>query len=116
MSWAPHCLDDSFNSATITFLGVIRVRRIAVFLMIAALVVVMTGCVVGIPGFTLQYSITISSTMGGAVTSPGEGLFRYAEGTVVNLVAEPDRGYEFLCWTTNAGTIADIWRGNMVVE
>jgi len=43
------------------------------------------------------------------VTSPGEGVFRYARGTVVNLVAEPDRGYHFAVWTTNAGTIADIY-------
>ena len=77
--------------------------------MIVALVVGMTGCVSGIPGFTVRYSITISSTIGGTVTDPGEGLFRYAAGTVVNLVAVPDRGYRFACWTTNAGTIADIY-------
>ncbi len=76
--------------------------------MIVALVVVMTGCDIGLPGFTPRYSITISSTLGGAVTDPGEGTFRYARGTVVNLVAEPDRGYEFALWSTNAGTVADI--------
>jgi len=84
------------------------VKRVGVFLTIVALVVVMTGCVVGVPGFTVKYSITISSTIGGTVTDPGEGLFRYAKGTVVNLVAEPDRGYEFVGWTSNAGAIADI--------
>ena len=86
----------------------ICVKRVGVFLMIVALVVGMTGCVDGIPGFTVRYSIMISSTIGGTVTDPGEGLFRFARGTVVNLVAEPDRGYEFVVWTSNAGTIADV--------
>jgi len=108
MSWAPHCLDDSFNSDTIILLGVVRVKRVGVFLMIVALVVLTTSCDIGILGFTPKYNIRISSTFGGTVTSPGEGLFRYARGTVVNLVAEPDRGYEFALWTTNAGTVADI--------
>ena len=84
-------------------------KRVGVFLTIVALVVVMTGCVVGVPGFTVKYSVTIRSTIGGTVTDPGEGLFRYARGTVVNLVAESDRGYEFVCWTSNAGTIADVY-------
>ena len=82
-------------------------KRVGVFLMIAALAVVMTGCVVSIPGFTPQYSMDISSTLGGTVTSPGEGFFQYPAGTVVNLVAEPDRGYSFVCWTSNSGSIAD---------
>jgi hypothetical protein len=86
----------------------IHVKRVGVFLMIVALLVGMTGCVAGLPGFTVQYNIRISSTMGGTVTSPGEGLFRYPVGTVVNLVAEADRGYEFVGWLTNLGAVADI--------
>ena len=81
-------------------------KRASIFLLIVALVVGMTGCE---PGFTAQYTIRISSTIGGTVTTPGEGLFRYAAGTVVNLVAEPDRGYSFVGWTTNANTIADVY-------
>ena len=77
--------------------------------MIVALVVGMVGCVPGVPGFTAQYTIRISSTTGGTVTDPGEGLFRYAAGTVVNLVAKSDRGYEFGAWVSNAGTIADVY-------
>jgi len=84
------------------------VKRASIFLMIVALVIGMAGCVTGIPGFTPQYSIRISSAIGGTVTDPGEGLFRYAAGTVVNLVAESDRGYRFVCWISNAGTIADV--------
>lgn len=86
----------------------IHVKRVGIFVMIVALLVGLTGCVVGIPGFTVQYSITISSTLGGTVTSPGQGFFRYPRGTVVNLVAQPDRGYRFLGWSSNADIIADV--------
>jgi len=82
------------------------VKRASIFLMIVALVIGMAGCT---PSFTPQYTIKISSTTGGTVTVPGEGLFRYPAGTVVNLVAESDRGYEFGAWVSNAGTIADVY-------
>jgi hypothetical protein len=82
------------------------VKRVIIFLLLGALIAGVAGCSPG--GIFGGYSITISSTIGGTVTDPGEGLFRYAKGTVVNLVAEPDRGYEFVGWTSNAGAIADI--------
>ena len=83
-------------------------KLVGILLIITALVVGMTGCVTGIPGFTVQYSITISSTLGGTVTNPGEGFFRYARGTVISLVAEPEVGWRFASWTSNTGTIADV--------
>jgi len=57
--------------------------------------------------FVKQYDITISSTAGGSVTTPGEGTLTYDEGTVVNLVAEAEEGYHFVNWTGDVGTIAD---------
>jgi len=54
-----------------------------------------------------SYQLTISSTAGGLVTSPGEGTFNYIAGTVVELVATPDEGYEFRGWTGDTGQIAD---------
>ncbi|MDH4299918.1 MAG: hypothetical protein OEV57_03430 [Dehalococcoidia bacterium] len=90
-------------------------KRVGIFVMIVALLVGLTGCVVGIPGFTVQYSITIHSTIGGTVTSPGEGFFQFPRGTVVDLVAEPDRGYRFLGWSTNAGSIADIYAATTTI-
>jgi hypothetical protein len=54
------------------------------------------------------YSLTISSTDGGNVTQPGEGTFVYGNSTVVNLVAAPDEGYQFLKWTGNISTITDV--------
>ena len=55
-----------------------------------------------------EYILTISSTAGGSVTTPGEGDFTYDEGTVISLEAEPDEGYQFRNWTGNVGTIANV--------
>lgn len=83
-------------------------KRVIIFLLLGALIVGVVGCSPGGVGIFGGYTITISSTIGGTVTSPGEGVFKYPGGTVVNLVAEPDRGYQFALWTTNAGTITDL--------
>jgi len=55
----------------------------------------------------VQYVLTVSSTMGGSVTSPGEGASAYEAGTVINLVASPDDGYEFVDWIGDGITNAD---------
>jgi peptide/nickel transport system substrate-binding protein len=55
-----------------------------------------------------EYNLTISSTEGGSVTTPGEGTFTYDEVTVVSLVAEPDEGYHFVRWTGDVDDIADV--------
>ena len=56
----------------------------------------------------VQYDLTTSSTGGGSVTEPSEGVFPYDEGTVVDLVATPDAGYRFDEWTGGVTTIADV--------
>jgi len=53
-------------------------------------------------------SLTISNTHGGLVTTPGGGEFLYEAGTVVHLVADPDAFYQFVNWTGNVDTIADV--------
>jgi hypothetical protein len=58
--------------------------------------------------FVKQYDLTISSTGGGSVTTPGEGTFDYDKGTVVNLVATPDAGYQFVEWTGDVDTIGNV--------
>jgi hypothetical protein len=50
----------------------------------------------------VQYELTISSTTGGSVSTPGEGVFPYYAGTVVNLTAEAEAGYGFVNWTANS--------------
>ena len=59
------------------------------------------------PPIVNQYDLTISSSAGGVVTFPGEGFFNYDEGTVVNLKAVPNEGYQFVNWTGDTATIAD---------
>ncbi|MCK5180975.1 MAG: hypothetical protein KAQ73_00400, partial [Dehalococcoidia bacterium] len=56
----------------------------------------------------VQHQLAINSTEGGNVTTPGVGVFTYNEGTVVNLVAEADEDYQFVEWTGNVSTIADV--------
>jgi hypothetical protein len=55
-----------------------------------------------------QYSFGISSTEGGSVTTPGEGMFIYDAETVVELVAEPSEHYRFVEWTGNVSAITDV--------
>jgi len=55
------------------------------------------------------YDLTTSSTAGGSVTEPGEGVFSYDDGTVVDLVAEADEGYRFDKWTGDVEDIADVY-------
>ena len=59
----------------------------------------------------LVCDLTITSTTGGSVTLPMEGTFpydTYDEGTVVDLVAEPQECYQFVNWTGDVNTIADV--------
>ena len=67
---------------------------------------VIVGCNGG--GASESYTLTIASTAGGSVTVPGEGTFTYDEGTVVTLVATPDTGYQFVNWTGDVGTVANV--------
>ncbi len=53
-----------------------------------------------------DYILTVSSTEGGSVTTPGEGSSTYEPGTVVDLVATPDEGQSFIEWTGDVETIA----------
>jgi hypothetical protein len=52
--------------------------------------------------------LTVSSTRGGSVTTPGEGTFLYPLGIELSLVAEPDEGYQFTHWSGDVDTIADV--------
>ena len=78
-------------------------KRFAALLIALALIAGTTGCPATPPTDPeptplVQYDLTISSTEGGSVTTPGEGVFSYEEGIEVSLVAEADDGYEFVGW------------------
>ena len=92
-------------------------KRVGIFFVAVALVAVMAGC-----SFTEgeggdngdngdngeSYTLTIISTAGGSVTTPGEGYSTHDAGTVVNLTAEAEDGCEFVNWTGSVATIANV--------
>ncbi len=53
-----------------------------------------------------DYTLDITSTEGGSVTTPAEGSSTYEAGTVVDLVATPDEGHSFIEWIGDTETIA----------
>ena len=55
-----------------------------------------------------EYELVISEAAGGSATKMGEGTVSYAEGAVVELVAEAEEGYRFVRWTGDVDTIADV--------
>lgn len=80
------------------------VNIFSIVLIMASLMAGMAGCVpAGGP-----CELVVVSTAGGSVISPGEGLFNYTAGTVVNLVAQAEPDYQFLEWTGDVDTIANV--------
>ena len=55
-----------------------------------------------------KHNLMVSSTVGGSVTTPGEGTFTCDDGELVELVASPEEGYEFGSWIGDTSTVADI--------
>ena len=83
-----------------------KMKRIAC--LIAVLIAVMPGLAVR------ACTLTISSTEGGSVTSPGEGFFEYAQATVVSVRATADENYHFVRWTGSAN-VADPYSASTTV-
>jgi branched-chain amino acid transport system substrate-binding protein len=77
--------------------------RVCICLILVALIAGTVGC----DSTPVQYTLSISSTEGGTVTDPGVGNFTYDEGTVVDLVANPNAGYRFVNWAGDVSTIAN---------
>jgi len=78
-------------------------RTISVFLIAVALIAGMVGY-----GGRESYTLTIATTTGGSVITPGEGTFAYYEGTTVYLVAGLELGHRFVDWTGDVGTVANV--------
>jgi hypothetical protein len=76
--------------------------KISIFFVAVALAMGVAGCI------PAQHSLTVSSTEGGHVVSPGEGTFRCYGGRGVILMAVSDIGYHFVDWTGDVCTIADL--------
>jgi uncharacterized repeat protein (TIGR02543 family) len=62
--------------------------------------------------------LTTSSTSGGSVTTPGEGLFTYESDESAQVEATPEENWSFLKWTgtaVDAGMVADSGKANTTV-
>ena len=88
--------------------------RVSIFLITVALLIapaLIAGTVsCGQTPASPSHILTIASTPGGNVTTPGAGNFTYYEGTVTTLVATPHAGYHFVNWTGNVSTISSVKR------
>ncbi|MFP3898245.1 MAG: InlB B-repeat-containing protein [Dehalococcoidia bacterium] len=86
-----------------------RIAVLGVLLALATLIASVAGC-----GLT-QYGVTFSSTDGGSVTTPGEGIFYYDFCTEVELIAAPARGYRFIGWSGGSAPIVDVTSASTVI-
>jgi uncharacterized protein YkwD len=90
-------------------------KRIGVFLIAVGLIAGMAGCTAIGSVDGESHVLTITSTAGGSVVTPGEGIFICAEGQEVSLLAEPEEGYQFVDWTGNVGTVANVTAASTTV-
>lgn len=77
---------------------------------------IVTAALTGFSG--LPRTLTISSTAGGSVTTPGEGLFSCGDGTIVPLEAAAQASYRFVQWSGTAvaaGKVADPFSADTTV-
>jgi len=81
----------------------------------AATTITMNGNYSIVANFIAQYVLTIDSTQGGSVTTPGEGTFTYDEGTRVRLVAVTEADYIFEGWVGNVGTVVDVTSRDTII-
>jgi len=62
--------------------------------------------------------LNVSSTTGGKVSTPGQGVFQFPSDCTVTLIATPDIYYHFDCWSgsaVSAGKVADPCSANTTV-
>lgn len=62
------------------------------------------------------HTLTIDSTSGGIVTTPGEGTFSFIYGTTVHLIASTHQGYTFSHWSGDTDAIADVNNPQTTIE
>jgi hypothetical protein len=61
------------------------------------------------------YTLTISIPGRGGSTNPTDGEHTYPEGTVVSITAIPAVGYEFVNWTGDVATVADVYAASTTI-
>jgi internalin A len=89
------------------------VARVSIFLITAVLVWTMMDCTTVYP---IEYKLTVSSTAGGSVVDPAQGISTHTEGMSVYLIAVADEGYRFVSWTGDVDTIGNVKRAQTVIK
>jgi len=74
-------------------------RRFLAFILTLVMIFTTTELPVYANGLSSDYTLTIIAGEGGTATGGGN----YAESTVVDITAEPDNGYIFVCWALDGG-------------
>jgi hypothetical protein len=62
-----------------------------------------------------EWRLTISSTEGGSVLIPGQGIFWFNDGQAVVLSARPAPGYRFISWTGRVDAINDVHKATTII-
>jgi len=63
----------------------------------------------------MDRNITLGSTSGGSVKTPGEGSFNHIHGTVLDLEAVPEQNYHFVEWDGDIDNVEDITSNSTTV-
>jgi hypothetical protein len=66
-------------------------------------------------GPVTYYTLTISIPGRGGSTNPASGEYTYAEGTVVYITAIPAVDYQFVDWTGDVATVADVYAASTTI-
>ncbi len=79
-------------------------KTLSTFVVTVALIAGPVGCAPA----PAQYNLTVSTSEGGEIATPGDGTLTYDEGTAVTLEALPHTGYRFVEWTGDVDVVADV--------
>ncbi len=66
----------------------------------------------GSPPVTYR-TLTVTSSSGGTVTTPGTGSFNYPDGNTANIIASANANYHFVNWTGSAVTAGKVANPNL---
>jgi hypothetical protein len=91
-------------------------RKLMLVALIALLVCTGFGFKASCTAPATEWRLTISSTEGGSVPIPGEGIFWYSDGQAVVLSARPDPGYRFVNWIGKVQAINDAHQATTIIN
>jgi hypothetical protein len=91
-------------------------RKMLLVALIALVVCIGFGFKASCTAPATEWRLTISSTEGGSVGIPGEGMFWYDDGEAVVLSARPAPGYRFVNWTGKVYAINDVYHATTMIH